>query len=287
MDRWWEERRAELMCIADEDAPVLVYDGETLNDTVFELLSLDGVDGVLFDLGLSRLPGLLQALGRLGCGFLGRSIESVDLARRIGGILQGPCVLLVFGAGPDAANAVLPPDVMPALSLDSPLSMWRRPLKEEVLVVLNEPCLPTDSAAASRLRALKEARAAARGVMLAWGERHGLEAALQVLGAWKDVMGEDAVLVPGAGLGVPLGTPGEALDLQGTGERIGRLKELLPRGTVWLEPGTAALAPATALLTSEGGTLGIVPGLLGHDRDADPRPKERYLNARRICQVPL
>ncbi len=288
MADWWKERRAELTCIADEGAPVLVCDGETLNDTVFDLLSLDGVDGVLFDLGLSRLPALLQGLERLGCGFLCPSIEAVDLvARCVGGSLQGYCVLLVSDAGPGDSSAVLPPGVMPALPLDAPLSVWRRPPEEEVLIVLDEPCLPTDSTAAPRLRVLKEVRACARGVMLPWGERHGLEEALRVLAAWKDVVGEDAVLVPGEGLGLSLDARGGALDLQRTGERIGRLRELLPGGTVWVEAGAAVLAPATALLTLEGGKVQVAPGSLRHDREAGPRPRELYLHARRICQVPL
>ncbi len=292
---WWKERRKDLMCIAEEGGSILVYDGETLNDILFDLLSLDNVDGVLFDVGLSALPALLQGLGRLGSGFLCRSLEAADLVLRTAGPLQGRSVFLPGDTASFAGRGGFSCGMMPAVSLDAPEPANVEALQgSEVLVVLTGPLsFPTDPVAASRLRDLDRVHACIRGVYLPWGYRHGFGAAKNTLEAWQGIVGEDAVVVPGEGMGMVLESESGIPDFLGTWENLEMLKEIFPNGTIRVEPGWALFRSSTALLIPDQGEARIVPGpRLGEwapagQEELESGPREEYLHARRICQVPL
>lgn len=292
---WWEERRKDLICIAEEGGPTLVYDGETLNDILFDLLSLDNVDGVLFDAGLSVLPGLLQGLGRLGSGFLCRSVEVADLVLRTAGPLQGRSVFLPGNTASFFGRGGFPCGMMPAVPLDAPEPANMDSLQgREVLVVLTGPLsFPTDPVATSRLRDLDRVHACIRGVYLPWGDRHLVGAAKNTLEAWQGVVGADAIVVPGEGLGMALESESGIPDFHGIWENLEMLKEIFPNGTIWVEPGWAFFRSSTALLIPEPGEIRIMHGpRLGElpppgREEFESGPREEYLHARRICQVPL
>ena len=81
---WWEKRKPELVSLAG-NGPVCVYNGEAINDIVFDLLSLEMVDAIVHRVESNPHPKVLESMGRLGSFFLIRSamelttLESIPL----------------------------------------------------------------------------------------------------------------------------------------------------------------------------------------------------------------
>ncbi len=289
---WRDERRAELAGLAGGSGPVLVYDGETLNDLVFDLLSLDPVDGVLFDSGLSVHPRLLRALGRLGAGFLCGSVEELDLVLRHAPVDPRSCVALVReavdGDGWGDGWKGLPRGVMPAVSLGKFLPGDLERLRgREVLVVPAAFSTPGGaSGTKDRLRALERVQARVRGFYVPRppGERGMFPPPAE----WPLVAGRDGILVAGGGTGIVLDGETGIPDLDRTAERLEAWKEMFPDGELRSEPGGAFFSAMAALVEVEGEEVRVrVPAPLEPRRGSRARPEERFLNARRICPVPL
>jgi hypothetical protein len=267
---WWEEKRAEL-----EDAagagPVLVWDGETLNDLVFDLLSLDCVDGVLFDTRLGAHPRLLGALGRLGSGFLCRSGEEVGRVLRYALADPASCVLLAGGTDPGKAVAGLPPGVMVAVPLGEALAP--EGLRGREVLVVPAPAPADASRIRNRLRVLERVQARVRGFHL-----HPFAAAGETApptAEWPLIAGGDGILVPGGGAGLVLDRETGAPDLAATTERLEAWKALLPEGELRVEPGAGFFAAAAALAEKEGGKARVrAPAPLGPRRGAVAGPEE-------------
>lgn len=280
---WWEERKAELACAA-EAGPVLVWDGETLNDLVFDLLSLDCVDGVLFDTGLGSHPRLLGALGRLGAGFLLRSVEEIDRVLRYALADPASCVLRAGGTEPATAWAELSPGVMPAVPLGDALPDDPEGLRGREVLVIPAAAPEDASRIPDRLRALERVQALVRGFYLPPFAAAGETAPPPA--EWPLIAGRDGILVLGGGAGLVLDRGTGAPDLAATAERLGDWRTLLPEGELRVEPGAGFFAAAAALVEKEGGEVRS-PAPLGPQLGSGTGPEEQFLNARRICPVPL
>ena len=285
---WRDERRAELAGLAGGSGPVLVYDGETLNDLVFDLFSLDPVDGVLFDTGLSVHPRLLGALGRLGAGFLCGSVEELDLVLRHALADPRSCVLPAGEPASGEAWEGLPPGVMPAVPLGGASSVDPASLRgREVLVVPAAFSKPGGaSGTKDRLRALERVQARVRGFFVprAPAERGMFPPPAE----WPLIAGRDGILVAGGGRGIVLDGETGAPDLDRTAEGLEAWKGVFPDGELRVEPGGAFFSAMAALVEVEGEEVRVrAPGPLELRRGSSARLEERFLNARRICPVPL
>ena len=285
---WRDERRAELAGLAGGSGPVLVYDGETLNDLVFDLLSLGPVDGVLFDTGLSVHPRLLGALGRLGAGFLCGSLEELDLVLRHALVDPRSCVLPAGEPASGEAWEGLPPGVMPAVPLEGASLVDPARLRgREVLVVPASSSTPGGaSGAKDRLRALERAQARVRGFYV---PRAPADRGMSPPPAeWPLIAGRNGILVAGGGTGIVLDGETGAPDFDRTAERLEAWKEVFPDGELRSEPGGAFFSAMAALVVPDEEEVRVrVPAALEPRRGSAARPEERFLNARRVCPVPL
>jgi hypothetical protein len=285
---WWDERRAELVDLAGESGPVLVYDGEALNDLAFDLLSLDCVDGLLFDTGLSVHPRLLAALGRLGAGFLCRSAEEAGLVLRRALTDPASCVGLPRESRGGDEWKRWPPGVVPAVPLGadlpaSPERLWG----SEVLVVPEGTTTPgSESGVAARLRALDRMQARIRGFYMP--RDLAARETIPTPAEWPVIAGRDGILVAGGGTGIVLDGETGAPDLLRTAERLEPWRNVFPEGELRVEPGGAFFSPMAALVVVEGKKVRVrAPAPLEPRSGSPERPVERFLNARRICPVPL
>ena len=50
---WWHARKAELLALAEEGSPLYVYNEETLNETLFDLLSIEAVNRIFYPVKIS------------------------------------------------------------------------------------------------------------------------------------------------------------------------------------------------------------------------------------------
>ncbi len=288
---WRETRKEEMVRIAGEDGPVLVYDGETLNDIVFDLLCLDCVDRLLFDLGLSSCPELLKALGRLGAGFQYRSPEDAAAVRGICRGDEGLAVYLIQDYAQAGGKASAHYGMIPAIPLSGMTGGDSEGLRDrDVLLVLHRPVSSgKDPGVASCLREMDRLHARVRGLYLSWERGPAFYETKQELLDWQTIAGRDGILVPARGMGIVLERETGVLDLDSTARNLEELKSIFPDGAVWVEPGAEFLALATALVVPADGQARVLgpDNLLLDDFEEDSLKEERYLRARRICQVPL
>jgi bifunctional diaminopimelate decarboxylase / aspartate kinase len=75
---WWQRRRAELLDLAAREAPVYVYDEETLEEAAEALLALPSVDRLFYSLKANHHPGVLAVFHRLGLGFECVSVPEIE-----------------------------------------------------------------------------------------------------------------------------------------------------------------------------------------------------------------
>jgi hypothetical protein len=334
---WWEGRRAELIELAREAGAVAVINEELLNEAGFDLLCLESVDEILHPLGWLPHPRVVEAMGRLGAGFLCRSPGEAAAAREA---LQGRPVgrvLLTADPGPDWALPLA--TVTLALGLDGSDPESPALAIRDVLLTLPGP-EAVDEDLAPRVAALRRAGARIRGLYLPWQDVEDLSA-LQRLrhSGW----------VSAVALGREAGFP--RLDGERTEEQLAAIRRALGGPQVWIVPGARFYAAMTALLIpvdqveQQGSRTAVdLPGrwvvpisetlargeaqlvnltaprpgppgpvqlrVTGEDDarltcasgiDGEPGPEDvlllwpfaaapeatRYLNARRICQVPL
>ncbi len=288
---WWEERREELVRFAGNQGPVVVYDGETLNDIVFDLLCLDCVDRLLFDLELSSCPELLEALGRLGAGFGCRTPEEVALVQEIPGCGPESLVFLVQDDSRASGRDGSLQGMIPAVPLYGITEGCLEELRDrDVLVVLDRPVSPgTENSGGSCLRALDRVHARIRGLYLCWGHEHESGDTREKLPGWRTVTGRDGILVPARGMGIVLERETGILDLDSTARNLEELKSVFPDGPLWVEPGAGFFSVASVLVVPGKEQVTVLTG--GNQRDEAfdivSHREELYLRPRRICRVPL
>jgi diaminopimelate decarboxylase/aspartate kinase len=66
---WWREREEELLVLARQKSPIYVVNEETLNDLLFDLLSIEPVERVYYPVRLNPHPQVLEQIDKLGAGF--------------------------------------------------------------------------------------------------------------------------------------------------------------------------------------------------------------------------
>lgn len=249
--RWWEERKQELVSIARETGPVCVVNEEALNETVFDILSLEAVDEMVFPVALSAHPRMLDALARVGAGFLCGSQEDVDdlgttlpirYSSRV--LLAGEKAIAVFSEPPDlvrVVTAVFGPDFVSS-----------RPelfLGREALVGVPAHRADADEPDTGPLfEALAAAGARVQGAYLPWGGRVSLERTQTALEYWSESLGEGGVLALGRGMGMAFDEDTARLDIERTNEIVGGLRDLFRAQSVWLDPGERLFSEVGVLL---------------------------------------
>ena len=143
------------------------------------------------------------------------------------------------------------------------------------------------------LQAASKAGIHVRGLYLPWGEGVPLAWVLEGICGWEGLLDSSAVLVLGRGLCVVVDEDTGYPDLDRTNQGLEVLRESFPEWTLCLEPGERPFSTVGVLLFPVEGEVqlvehtGITPAGACKGRGLTGPVKERYLNARRICQVPL
>lgn len=250
--RWWEERKQELISLARETGPVCVVNEEALNEIVFDLLSMGAVDELLFPVSLHAHPRMLDALGRVGAGFLCDSATDVDA---LGDSLPGRYASRVLLVGKEAVEAFGEPSDLDrvVLTVFDPETVSVRPDRFQGRVALvGIPAQQAQSGGGPGtdplIEALAEAGASVRGVYLPWGGRVPEKAAQEALNRWRGALGRDGILTLGRGTGTAFDEETARLDPERTAENVGELRDLVDARAVWLDPGEHLFSEIGVLL---------------------------------------
>jgi diaminopimelate decarboxylase/aspartate kinase len=268
---WWRHRRADLLALAAEAAPVYVYDTETLERCARRLLAMPALDRLLYAVKANNHPGVLQLFHRLGLGFECVSPAEIEHLLQVIPDLAPARLLFTpnFSSREDMARGFA---LGARVTVDNlhPLQSWPELFAEREIFLRLDPGrglghhahvrtagvqskFGLGAAQLDELPPLLE-RCAARVVGLHAHVGSGIRTAR----AWTDVavflaaaaqrFPEVRVLDLGGGLGVPE-RPGQTpLDLAELAAGLARCKAAHPGVEIWLEPGRFLVAQAGALL---------------------------------------
>ena len=76
-DDWWYLRQEELLSVAEKECPIYVYNEETMNETLFDLLSIDALDSLFYPVHLNPHPKILRKVFEMDIGFKCTSIDEI------------------------------------------------------------------------------------------------------------------------------------------------------------------------------------------------------------------
>jgi len=74
---WWSPRKEELLRVAGKECPIYVYNEEALNETLFDLLSIDALDLLFYPVHTNPYPKILRKAFELHVGFKCVSIDEI------------------------------------------------------------------------------------------------------------------------------------------------------------------------------------------------------------------
>lgn len=74
---WWHLRKEELQTVAGKGCPIYVYNEEALNETLFDLLSIDALDNLFYPVHANPHPKILRKAFELDVGFKCISIDEI------------------------------------------------------------------------------------------------------------------------------------------------------------------------------------------------------------------
>jgi diaminopimelate decarboxylase/aspartate kinase len=259
---WWHARREELLDLARNKTPLYLYNEETLNETLFDLLSIEAVDRLFYPMYIHSHPKVYEKVYEMDVGFACLSMD--DVAR----------VFKLF------------PGIKPQRLLFMPDSDISEVYESALLLGIHVVVRNLSS-----LRACQdvlENREIFIGLEMAY-DQHGrvegihfpeMEALSGLLGTvgttvsglylhskrcfrpsfdlngtasvFKGVstrLPEVSTLILGNGMCICLESDGAVLDIPEMGNRLEAIKEISPQYTLWLDPGPYIISYAGVILT--------------------------------------
>ncbi len=248
--QWWVARRDDLLGLLRERCPVAVYDGETINDILFDLLSIESIEKLFYPLAANPHPEILERAFTLGAGF---KCTSAPEARKVFESLpQCPGHQVMFVPEGEYTDD------------------WADPLKTGALAVLNDlgpldkasiffkgrnllACVDLsgrgrkEAAPTARITALQD-RLNALGARLTGFYVPG-KADLADLRALIRDFPDCKILCLGGGWGITPTPETGCPDPLKTAENLEEVRDLFPGLGLWVDPGHGVLDCAAGMLT--------------------------------------
>lgn len=251
------------MSILCEKCPVAVYDGETINDIIFDLLSIESIDKLFYPLAANPQPEILERAYTLGTGFT--CISASEVRRVLNALRQcrGYQVLFVPGAGYAGDwGYPLETGVLPVFNYLTPLNFAPDLFREKRVLAYAD--ISGQGRTEDNSRAwitglqdrLKDLGARLTGLYVP-GEIHWPD-----LGEWLRNCPECEVLCLGKGGGISLDSETGCLDISKTTEKLEEVKAARPDLELWVELDARAMACTGALLTRVKATWRVNEDLL-------------------------
>lgn len=257
--QWWYMRRKELRALAAVTCPLVVYDEETLNETLFDLLALDAIETLLYPIHLNPHPKILRKVLEMGGVF--QCVSPRELQQLLA-LFPGITAKALLSA-PDRATEQ---DLSLAFRNDIPVLIRDpRMIGENPRVFHNRKIfieLPADSDGKAIMRSMRSTLSrfsiTLAGIFLQPQDDFSLSSTrdswLPGLPEEYDLFAKRPVLIMGDETGIIAATQEGSIDFRSTEERTRTVHETLPRFSLWLQPGFEILAKAGVLLTAAGKT---------------------------------
>jgi diaminopimelate decarboxylase/aspartate kinase len=264
---WWHERKEELVALAERASPCLVYNEEILNDTLFDLLCMEGIEKVFYPVRANAHPAILEKAHSLGTGFACHSVQEVDSLFGRFPDLSPERILLIPDAGRDEKmdRAFHSGVSVVVKSLDA-LWAWADALKgQDILVGVSSK--PGDEWDVEQLEggnpgiALADVHAFAEGAEKIQTAVVGLYAsieachmtntgAVEFFSQWDGI--RSSLEKPSVFVLAGVWNDLEGMDLAATGRIVEALQDRYEKAAIWLDPGSPLVSPAGGLLAKGG-----------------------------------
>lgn len=242
MHHWCFERRQELAELAREKGPLLVYSEEVLNEALFDLLSVEGMERIFQNVEWIRVPEVLRKIYDMGAGFRVNGAAELDSLHRLIPSLD-PGRLLFVRRGDRRENHAHELDsAMHVVAENDMLSAGEGPGAKALLRV-------SVKGAAFFSPSLEPALTAKlSGVYLEpeGAERLPLKDMLPGLCELTSLV--PTILCLGDGLGLPIDGETDRIDTATLAEQVEALMEVCAGPGLWVEPGRHLVSHAAILL---------------------------------------
>jgi len=278
MDHWCLERREDLIELAQEKHPLLVYNEEILNESVFDLLSVEAVERIFQDVEAVRMLEVLRKVYELGAGFRVNSAADVDRLSRLMPELDPRRVLFVPPGDRWEDDAFVLKTGMQTVTSIHTLKLGRDGFGKHP-VLLRVP-LRGDAFHPRHLERSLSANLAGIYVGAEGTDFLNLKDMLPKLHELASLFPKPLTVCLGDGVGLPIDTETDSIITKRLEEQMEEIMEVYPALKLWVEPGRHLVSRAGILLTKLTGPdeqsipLDLVDGSY-HAVYNLARPKER------------
>ena len=258
---WWSERKDDLTALMRGRDSLYVYNEETFNETLFDLLSIEAVDGLYYPVKANSNVKILNKVYELDVGFMCvSSVEINHLLQHLPG--ASPRILFIpeFSAPEDYELAF---NCGAAIILRSilPVKIWPNIFQNRAIFVSID--IETDNSAPKTRIGSTDIKSVANiltgfdvkvsGLHIQSKKRIG-----QLPDTTKIVLSlekmskyfPDAdILCMGRGMGLILNQDKGVLDIPATWHSLTGIDDICPDYQLWIEPGNPVISHAGVLLT--------------------------------------
>jgi diaminopimelate decarboxylase/aspartate kinase len=240
------------MAVVARECPVLVYNEELLNDTLFDLLALDSIDALVYPVHVNPHQKILRKVFEMGAGF--RCI-SLDELNRLFTLFPGinPETILL------AIEAAAGEDLLPAfhrgvhvLVHDMKMLLHQPGIFQHRPIFLN---LGAAGQEAKNVEAILQTLSSLEITIAGFHIAKDLPLSTDRDPRFSSIMGllgrfsKSPTLILAGKMGVFSNGQKGTIDIPVTGGKLESIKETYPGLTIWFEPGSQVVSRAGVLLT--------------------------------------
>lgn len=259
---WWHGRRKELLDLARKKTPVYVYNEETLNETLFDLLSIEAVDRLFYPVFINSHRKVLEKVYEMDVGFTCISADEMARLFRLFPRMRPQRLLFMPDYDiPEEYDYAFQLGAHVVVGNFSSLKARQDVFQEkEIFISLDMAHDQGERGGGIRFSEMEALSGLLRkGEMTASGlylhskrrfhpglDLHGTASVLR--GVWGHLP-EVSTLILGEGIGICLEPHRAVLDISETKNRLEAIKEIFPQLGLWLEPGPYIILYAGVILT--------------------------------------
>ncbi len=253
IDNWWYRRKEELKSLVGKDCPLFVYNEETLNDTLFDLLALDSIDALFYPVHANSHPRILRKVFELGGGF--KCISPNELTRIIELFPEIEPRKILFmpdhASGEDFEYAFHHGAHVIVKNAQT-LKTCQEIFQNKEISVWIDSAGEQGGNVESILKSLAQLKASISGSYIQAGAQfqplYDQNRMQSFLAKASTHFPEVSTLILGNGMGVSVDHEAGIIDIPVTGGQLEGLKDMYPELKLWLEPGRHIVSHAGVLL---------------------------------------
>ena len=259
---WWHARREELLDLAKGKTPLWLYNEETLNETLFDLLSIESVNRLFYPGYIPSHPKVYEKVYEMDVGFTCLSMdEIVRVLKTFPGIKPQRLLFIpdseISEEYENALQLGIHVVVRNLFLLRASKGVFRN---RKIFIGLEMPYDQDGRAQGIHFPDLEALPGLLRRVgttvcglylnskssFRPWLDSNGTTAVFKGVSAH---LPEVSTLILGHGMCVCLESGRGVLDIPETGERLEAISETAPKYKLWLDPGPYIISSAGVILT--------------------------------------